>query len=119
MKVLGLTMIYGYAFFKFAWSYRLFNYTAILIGATPQPDTSEPVRRARAGHKAGLMHIEAGRQFNRGQRALFFSFAYLGWFISPYVFVFTTAWIFYIVSHRQFSSSARVAATADDIEFIP
>jgi uncharacterized membrane protein len=35
-KVLGLTVIFVYAFFKFAWAYRLFNYTAILIGAAPR-----------------------------------------------------------------------------------
>ena len=33
LKVLGLAVIFGYAFYKFAWSYRLFNYAAILIGA--------------------------------------------------------------------------------------
>lgn len=35
LKVIGLVAIFGYAFFKFSWSYRLFNYAAILIGATP------------------------------------------------------------------------------------
>ena len=34
-KVIGLAVILGYAFFKFAWSYRLFNYCVILIGALP------------------------------------------------------------------------------------
>jgi uncharacterized membrane protein len=34
-KIVGLLVILGYAFFKFAWSYRLFNYAAILLGATP------------------------------------------------------------------------------------
>ena len=35
VKALGLLAIYAYAFFKFGWAYRLFNYTSILIGATP------------------------------------------------------------------------------------
>ena len=35
LKTLGLTVIFVYAFFKFSWSYRLFNYSAILIGAMP------------------------------------------------------------------------------------
>src|ERR1051325_6370786 len=30
MKAVGLAVIFVYAFFKFAWSYRLFNYVAIL-----------------------------------------------------------------------------------------
>src|SRR6195952_3080085 len=35
IKCLGLILIFVYAFFKFAWSYRLFNYVAILLGAMP------------------------------------------------------------------------------------
>ncbi len=39
----GLALIFVYAFFKFAWAYRLFNYGAILIGAVP------PARATRSG----------------------------------------------------------------------
>ena len=35
IKCVGLILIFVYAFFKFAWAYRLFNYVAILIGAMP------------------------------------------------------------------------------------
>ena len=35
IKCVGLILIFIYAFFKFAWSYRLFNYVAILLGAMP------------------------------------------------------------------------------------
>src|SRR6185437_617843 len=31
-KTIGLAVIFVYAFFKFAWSYRLYNYVAILVG---------------------------------------------------------------------------------------
>ena len=44
IKCVGLILIFIYAFFKFAWSYRLFNYVAILLGAMPpalQRDTAE------------------------------------------------------------------------------
>ena len=34
-KVMGLVIIFIYAFFKFAWSYRLYNYVAIMVGAAP------------------------------------------------------------------------------------
>jgi uncharacterized membrane protein len=43
-KCVGLILIFVYAFFKFAWSYRLFNYVAILFGAMPpaaERDTPE------------------------------------------------------------------------------
>ena len=44
MKAIGLAVIFVYAFFKFAWSYRLFNYVSILLGAMPpesEKDTPE------------------------------------------------------------------------------
>ena len=34
-KTIGLIVLFAYAFFKFGWSYRLFNYCSILIGAVP------------------------------------------------------------------------------------
>jgi uncharacterized membrane protein len=116
LKVLGLCVILGYAFFKFAWAYRLFNYAAILIGATP-PRAADEVLRRLAARRAARMNIEAGRHFNRGQRALFYSFAYLGWFIGPYVLMVTTALIFCIIFRRQFYSKAREAVAPDsDLE---
>jgi uncharacterized membrane protein len=38
-KVIGLAVIFIYAFYKFSWSYRLLNYAAIMLGATPMPAT--------------------------------------------------------------------------------
>ena len=38
-KTIGLVLVFIYAFFKFAWSYRLFNYVSILFGAMPPLDT--------------------------------------------------------------------------------
>jgi uncharacterized membrane protein len=43
-KTIGLAIIFAYAFFKFGWSYRLFNYVVILLGAMPfaaEKDTAE------------------------------------------------------------------------------
>ena len=34
-KTVGLVIIFAYAFFKFGWSYRLFNYVVIMLGAMP------------------------------------------------------------------------------------
>lgn len=109
LKLVGLAIIFGYAFFKFAWSYRLFNYSAILIGATPPFDDPDAAARERAVHRAALMNIAAGRHFTRGQRALFFAVAYLGWFVSPWLFVVLTLFVVMAMSRRQFSSDARAA----------
>ena len=112
MKVLGLTVIFVYAFFKFAWSYRLFNYAAILIGATPEIDA--------VGEKAAHVHVQrtgdvitdAGRQFNRGQRAFFFALAYAAWFVSPWAFIAATIAVLIAMVQRQFRSPARAAVLA-------
>ncbi len=106
IKTIGLIVIFVYAFFKFAWSYRLFNYVAILLGAMPpaaQRDTAEA--EAHVIRTTRLFEA-AGRHFNRGQRAFFFALGYLGWFISPWVLFVTTAAVVIVTWRRQFASSA-------------
>jgi uncharacterized membrane protein len=106
MKCVGLILIFIYAFFKFAWSYRLFNYVAIMVGAMPltsQRDT--PEAEAHVLRTARLFE-SAGRHFNRGQRAFFFALGYLGWFVSPWVLFFTTALVVVVTWRRQFASNA-------------
>ena len=108
-KILGLILIFGYAFFKFAWSYRLFNYTAILVGATPARAAPDQKERRRVAMRAAQMHIAAGRHFTRGQRAFFFALAYIGWFAGAYAFIATTAAVLVVMSARQFMSDAHEA----------
>jgi uncharacterized membrane protein len=106
IKCVGLILIFVYAFFKFAWSYRLFNYVAILVGAMPpaaQRDT--PEAQAHVIRTTRLFE-SAGRHFNRGQRAFFFALGYLGWFVSPWVLFFTTALVVVVTWRRQFASNA-------------
>ena len=106
MKCVGLILIFIYAFFKFSWSYRLFNYVAIMVGAMPltsQRDTAEA--EAHVLRTARLFE-SAGRHFNRGQRAFFFALGYLGWFVSPWVLFFTTALVVVVTWRRQFASNA-------------
>ena len=116
IKVLGLALIFTYGFFKFAWSYRLFNYAAILIGAAPPHEESGmPQAKAFAKYRAELFTY-AGRQFNRGQRALFFALAYIGWFVSPSLLMVTTIAILCVMAWRQFYSPAHDAIAALTIE---
>ena len=105
-KILGLIVIFVYAFFKFAWSYRLFNFFAIMVGAAP-PVAAKDTPGAKAfAHRAARMCEDAGRQFNRGQRAFFFALGYLGWFVSPWVLFVTTAAVVIVTWRRQFASNA-------------
>ena len=109
IKVTGLASIVVYAFFKFAWSYRLFNYAAILIGASPNYSPENTPEAERHTKALAAVVTDAGRQFNRGQRAFFFALAYVGWFISPIVLLMTTAASLYVMLHRQFRSPSHHA----------
>ena len=115
-KAIGLAVIFVYAFFKFAWSDRLYNYMAIMVGATPPMVGATPP----AGQKdsvEGKTHVArlaklgevAGRHFNRGQRAFFFALGYLGWFISPWLLIATSVAVAIILWRRQFASDSRDA----------
>jgi uncharacterized membrane protein len=109
MKSIGVAVIFVYAFFKFAWSYRLFNYVSILLGAMPpEREKDTPAAEAHVQRTAQLF-AAAGRHFNHGQRAFFFALGYLGWFVSPYVFMASTAAVVFVMWFRQFKSDARRA----------
>ncbi len=112
-KTVGLATIMVYAFFKFAWSYRLFNYMAIMLGAAPPAAEKDTAAAQDFAHRAAQLCGDAGRQFNRGQRAFFFALAYLGWFVGPLPFTVTTAGVLVVMWHRQFGSAARHAIIGD------
>ncbi|MGL4729875.1 MAG: DUF599 domain-containing protein, partial [Bosea sp. (in: a-proteobacteria)] len=113
LKIIGLAVIFAYAFFKFSWSYRMFNYSAILLGALPErrrhdatPGEAMRPELAQAMGEAARMNIVAGRHFNRGQRAFFFAIAYLGWFLGPWPFMAATGGVMVVMWNRQFRSDA-------------
>ena len=108
-KATGLALFFVYAFFKFAWSYRLFNYAAILLGGTPPVEEAGTEEAKAHARRTGMMTTAAGRHFNRGQRAFFFALGYLGWFISPVVFVLATAGVVLVMGLRQYQGDGRQA----------
>ena len=109
VKMVGLAVIFVYAFFKFAWSYRLFNYFAIMVGAAPPPEEKDSAAAHAFAHRAARLCADAGGHFNRGQRAFFFALGYLGWFLGPLPLALTTTGIVIVMWRRQFASDARLA----------
>jgi len=114
IKVLGLITILIYAFFKFGWSYRLFNYCSILVGAVPMHRDATEGELAAAVRRASHMNVLAGKHFNAGLRAIFFSLGYLGWFVNAVIFVATTLILLAVLIRRQFFSAARRAVLEPD-----
>jgi len=113
IKVIGLAVVFVYAFFKFAWAYRLYNYVAIMIGAMPPSAEKDNPDARRHARRTSKLCESAGRHFNRGQRAFFFALGYLGWFVSPWLLFATTAAIVVVMWNRQFTSDASRSMTAD------
>jgi uncharacterized membrane protein len=105
-KCVGLVLIFIYAFFKFAWSYRLFNYVAILLGGMPPAAECDTAEAEAHVIRTTRLFEAAGRHFNRGQRAFFFALGYLGWFVSPWVLFASTAAVVIVTWRRQFASNA-------------
>jgi uncharacterized membrane protein len=113
LKMLGLIVVFVYAFFKFAWSYRLFNYFAIMVGAAPPPAAKDTPAAKAFAHRAARLCEDAGRHFNRGQRAFFFALGYLGWLLGPIPLVLSTTGVVIVMWRRQFSSESSKAFAAD------
>lgn len=100
VKLLCLVVLLAHAFFKFAWAFRLYNYCSVLIGATPD-QSDEALEEAR---RAAAVNNLAAQHFTRGLRALFFSLAFLGWFVHPLVLVFTSILVVLVLYRREFRS---------------
>ena len=84
------------------------------VSDTPPPTngrmkSSQVVDRKSGGSYESHVRKSEGCHFNRGQRAFFFALAYLGWFISPWLFLIATAAVLTVMWRRQFSSDARRA----------
>ena len=107
VKTAVLMALYAYAFFKFGWAYRLFNYSAVMLAATPeagQPGVDDAARSVAA------MNIAAAGQFTHGLRAFFLAIAVLAWFITWWGFMIAALVIMLSLANRQFNSTARFVA---------
>lgn len=107
LKLLLLTGIFVYAFFRFTWSLRQYTFGALLVASAPEAKeferNAELSREAfadRAGRVVGL----AAETFNDGLRAYYMAFAAIGWFFSPLAFMLATAGVVWILYQREFRS---------------
>lgn len=108
VKILLLLGIYVYAFFRFTWSMRQYTFGALLIAAAPDAGRflSEGLSREAFADKAGRIVGMAAETFNDGLRAVYFSFAVIGWFVSPVAFGVATAGVVLVLYRREFRSDA-------------
>ena len=115
LKVLLLIGLFVYAFFKFTWAFRHYNYCLILLGSIPMPDrvTEESHRIAE---RTAIIATSTARHFNRGTRAYYFGLGALAWFVHPWLFVLATVWVILVLYRREFRSHllATLGAPKDD-----
>ena len=103
-KILLMMGIFIYAFFKFAWAFRLAHYTAIMIGSAPiATEGNVPECGLHAERTANLIGIAADHT-NAGIRSLYFAIAALAWFFHPLALIAATTWVIVILTRRDFFS---------------
>lgn len=108
VKLLTFAAIFVYAFFKFTWAIRQFNYFSAFIGAAPLPGSDVPEALPR---RMAHMLSQALGAFNGGVRAYYFALASLGWLIHPLLWILGTLLITAVLVRRQLYSG-----TADLID---
>ena len=107
-KQLLILAILVYAFFKFAWAFRLSHYGSIMIGAMPSADAAHS--EECVGHAERLIGL-AGEHSNSGIRSFYHVIAALAWFFHPLLFMLATTWVILILARRDFfSRSLRLIA---------
>lgn len=118
LKAVALLLIFIYAFFKFAWSLRQFNYALILIGGAPQANEGSKEEHADYAERAAQVLSRAGGTFNRGIRAYYFGLATLVWFVQPVAFMVAVVWVLAVIYRRDYRS-VTLSALADDAGSVP
>lgn len=107
IKLLMLVAIFVYAFFKFAWAFRLSHYAAIMIGATPLLDAGNRETCERHAMRTARLIGIAAEHSNGGLRAFYYAIAGMAWFFHPLAFVAATTWVVLILVRRDFFSRSR------------
>ncbi|MEK9722130.1 MAG: DUF599 domain-containing protein [Rhodospirillaceae bacterium] len=115
LKTVLLLLIFIYAFFKFAWSLRQFNYALILIGGAPKAGSCDEAAAADYAERAAQVLSRAGGTFNRGIRAYYFGLASLVWFVQPVAFMIATVWVLLVIYRRDYRS-VTLSALSDGID---
>jgi uncharacterized membrane protein len=100
-KILFMIFIFVYAFFKFSWAVRQYNFSIVMFGAAPEGTSNASEDYIAASNK--LLTL-ANKSFNYGLRSYTFSMATIAWFIHPVLFMLMTAWVVGVLYRREFHS---------------
>ncbi len=104
-KLVVLTAIFVYAFFRFTWCIRQYSVGVLMVAAAPESDAFvDEAQRGAFADRAGRVMGLAAESFNDGLRAYYLSFAAMAWFFSPWAMVVATAGVLLVLYRREFRS---------------
>ena len=109
LKLVLLTGIFVYAFFRFTWSLRQYSFGALLVAGAPDRDEfarQGDAARERFADRAGGVVGLAAEAFNDGLRAYYFAFAAAAWLLSPVACALASAGVVWVLYMREFRSEA-------------
>ncbi|MCW5636013.1 MAG: DUF599 domain-containing protein [Rubrivivax sp.] len=106
LKLVVLTAIFVFAFFRFTWSVRQYSFGVILVAALPPRDqfVHDDAAREAFAERAGRIVGMAAESLNDGIRAYYMSFAAAAWFISPWACMLATTGVIWVLYRREFHS---------------
>ncbi len=110
IKLLTLIALFMYAFVKFSWSVRQFNFTSILIGAMPAVSAQASIDDTYARRAAKLSAL-ASENFTLGLRACYFALPALLWFVNPILFIAGAIVVIVMLYRMEFHSRTLDALT--------
>lgn len=102
-KIALLIAIFIYAFFKFTWALRQYNYFCAVLGSAPDARAGGIDIDAYSRCMAAVLS-HAVQELNAGVRAYYFAFAAFGWFIDARVLMAGTLFIMAVLARRQLAS---------------
>ncbi|AXS81657.1 DUF599 domain-containing protein [Marinobacter sp. Arc7-DN-1] len=117
LRMVVLLVVFIYAFFKFTWSMRMYNFVSVMVGSAPPPDDTKtsPAGREAFARSAGNVCNLAGDAFNLGLRSYYYALAVVGWFIHPLVFMAASTLVVIVLYRREFCSNALEALRAGKV----
>jgi uncharacterized membrane protein len=105
LKLVVLTSIFVFAFFRFTWSIRQYSVGALLVAAAPEAAAvRDDAQRQDFANRAGRVMGLAAECFNDGLRAYYMAFAVVSWFISPWAMIIVATGVIFVLYRREFRS---------------
>jgi len=107
IRLMLMISIFIYAFFTFTWSTRQYVFCSVLMGASPDVISPEPLNRDQQRYAIHLAKVidHASHSYNYGLRSYYFAMATLAWFIHPLAFLLASTGVVLILYQREFHSN--------------